>query len=248
MRRGTVVNLLLVAVLLVSLLAVVFVYQRGREYYLQLNATKLDPPGLGAYDTDALSDPEPGRIRVVFFGDSRARAWPAPPGLADIEFINRGIDNQTSAQILGRFDNHVRTASPQVVIVQACINDLKAIPLFPERRASIVADCMGNIEQIVSESEAQGADVILATIFPLGEVPLERKLFWSDDVADAIDEVNVYLFSLEKDGVVVMDTDSILADGRGVVRNEYSRDLLHLTEEGYDALNKELVRILKTLE
>ena len=79
-------------------------------------------------------------------------------------------------------------------------------------------------------------------------MPLERKLFWSADVAAAIKEVNASMYSLEGENVIVFDTVPILANEKGVVQPEYSRDLLHLTEAGYNALNEELVRILATLE
>jgi lysophospholipase L1-like esterase len=43
-------------------------------------------------------------------------------------FVNRGINTQTSAQVLGRFDKHVVPLHPNIVIVQVGINDLKTIP------------------------------------------------------------------------------------------------------------------------
>jgi lysophospholipase L1-like esterase len=161
------------------------------------------------------------------------------------EFYNRGIGNQTSAQVVARFQEHVTPLQPDLIIIQVGVNDLKTIPIFPERREEIVANCKANIEQLVNQSLELDAIVVLTTIFPLGEVPLERRLFWSEDVAVAIDEVNEFISSLKQEEVLVLNTGMVLADEEGEVRKAYSRDLLHLTETGYEALNEELVIVLR---
>ncbi len=236
---------LLVAVLLASVALNLFLYRQSRWYYLQLNETRLDPLGLGYYPIEAnqQSNTDPARKTVVFLGDSRAAEWPSP-ALDQFEFVNRGIGSQTTAQVSQRFDYHIRPLHPHIVIIQVGTNDLKTIPLFPEQRASIVADCKANIQRIVERSVNDGAQVILTTIFPLGQVPLERRPFWSDDVAIAIDDVNKYIASLKSEEVKVFDTGLILADGEGTVKSLYSKDFLHLNAQGYNALNAELIRTL----
>jgi len=221
----------------------------ARQYYLQLNSTRLDPLGLTVYkDTDQQIEINPQQTRVVFFGDPRAYSWTFPSGLDRFQFINRSIGAQTSAQAIERFDEHIVPLKPQIIIVQICINDLKTIPLFPNLKRDIIATCKTNLERIVSESLDLGATVILTTIFPLGEIPIERRIVWSDDVAVAIDDVNAYIYSLEGGNVIVFDTVPVLANEQGIVREEYSRDFLHLNKAGYVALNEKLVDILAVLE
>jgi hypothetical protein len=127
---------LLVAGLLISITLNLFLYTQGREYYLQLNETRLDPLGLSYYPS--VSDPKAltasRQTVVVFVGDSRAASWPPPANLEGFEFINRGIGAQTSAQTLHRFKAQVKPLQPHIVILQVGINDLKTIPLFPERK------------------------------------------------------------------------------------------------------------------
>jgi len=231
----------LLAVLAISLALNGFLFNRGRQYYLELNETRLDPLGLNYYPTA-----NPRRQTVVFFGDSRAASWPSPD-LECFEFVNRGIGSQTSAQVVQRFDYHVRPLQPQVVVVQVGINDLKTLPLFPERKALIVANCRKNIQKVVERAGDLGATVILTTVFPVGQVPIERRLFWSEDVALAIEEVNGYIVSLAGENVVIFDAFSVLADDSGMVRPEYSKDLLHLNAAGYEALNGELLSVLRGL-
>lgn len=242
------VVLVVLAVLLLGSIALnVFFFRRGQQYYLLLNAVKLDPVGLDWYGSNDMPR-DTGQRRVVFFGDSRAYSWPAIPELETCQFVNRGIGNETSAQALERFDAHVASLNPDVIAIQVGINDLKSIPLFPDQKDNLTADCKVNITAIVEKALKLDAQVIVTTIFPLGRVPLERRLFWSSDVAKAVDEVNTYLFTLAGENVVIFDTTSVLANEQGIVRDAYSQDLLHLTPDGYAALNKELMPILGNLQ
>ncbi len=222
-------------------------FNRGRGYYLQLNAVRLDPLGLSYYDIspEQRDSVNPDLTTVLFFGDSRAANWPAP-NTSQFEFVNRGIGAQTSKQTLLRFDHHVKPLQPQVIVVQVGINDMKTIPLFPEQGESIIADCKENIRQIALASNELGATVILSTIFPLGQVPIERRPFWSDDVAPAIEQVNDYIRSLEGERVLVFDAYAILVGDGGMINPEYSRDLLHLNSTGYEKLNAEFKHLLTT--
>ena len=245
-RFKFVILVLLTLLLAASLALNYYLFDRGLQYYMQLNGTRLDPLGLNFYPTSAnqrdLTDPN--RTTVVFFGDSRAANWPAPIGFDEIEFINRGLGAQTSTQVTQRFEYHLNPLQPQIIILQVGINDLKTIPLFPDQNERIVANCKANIQQIVAQSVASGVTVILTTIFPVGGVPFERKPLWSDDVAESVDEVNAYLRTLAAEKVIIFDAYSILADDDGRMKAEYSEDELHINGRGYEALNNELAAIL----
>jgi lysophospholipase L1-like esterase len=227
------------AVLTASLTFNYYLFLQAKAYYLELNGVHLDPLGLSAFPADAVDS---GRTRVVFFGDSRAASWPAPSD--QFQFINRGIAAQTTAQVAMRFDEHVRPLQPQILILQVGINDLKTIPLFPERKESIIANCKANIDRIVQEALDLGATVILTTIFPVGEVPIERSFFWSGDIALAVNDVNIYIASLASNRILVFDAYALLAGENGLMRPEYSRDELHINPTGYTVLNSALVDLL----
>jgi lysophospholipase L1-like esterase len=245
------VSLLVLLALSIVLNAILF--DRAKKYYLELNATRLDPLGLDYYpissdssETDQKPDDQSDRPRIVIFGDSRAFGW-IPPDVgeaSEYEFINRGIGSQTSAQVMQRFDLHVAPLNPDVVIIQVGINDLKTIPLFPNRQELIIANCKMNIKRIVEKSRAIGATVIVSTIFPSGAIPLERKPFWSEEIDQAIAQVNTYIASLAAEKVIVFDAFAILADERGQVPSAYTADALHLNEQGYAILNQKLKPIL----
>jgi hypothetical protein len=108
----------------------------------------------------------------------------------------------------------------------------------------IIRNCQTNIGQIVKNSLDTGAKVVVTTIFPLGTLPIERRPFWSDDVAIAINDVNDYIKTLAGDRVIVFDSSQVLANSQGIVDPKYSRDFLHINSEGYAALNKAIAGIL----
>jgi len=245
--RRFVLPLFALLALAASLAGNVRLYQQADQTYRRLSEVEIDPYGLKHphFPPDSPAGAAPGLPVVLFFGDSRALAWPAP-NISRCRYVNRGVGGQTTEQVRGRFDANVAPLSPRVVILQAGINDLKAIPLMPHRRDAIVSDCKANLHEIVKRAVDGGAIVIISTIFPTGEVPLERKLEWSPDVAKAVQEVNADLRGLASDRVIVFDAWKTLED-RGQLRAGYGLDTLHLSPSGYAALNGELEMILNTL-
>jgi lysophospholipase L1-like esterase len=240
-HKFKVVFIALSVLLLLSMTANIVLYERGKQYYLQLNASHLDPLGLSVFvDTPIAIQPP----LIVFFGDSRAAQWTVPRQVKNVTFINRGVGNQTTAQILGRFQVHVTPLHPQIIVIQAGINDLKTIPLFPDQKETITDNCKANLKQIVDLSLAAGAKVIVTTIFPLGKLPIERRPFWSDDVKFAIEDVNSFLETLASDQIIIFDTSKVLANSDEIVYPQYSQDFLHLNPAGYDALNEAIYKLL----
>lgn len=238
---------LLFLFLILSLFFNLILYVELRKYYTLLYALELDPLGLNYFqqDTNQFNTGQDLRT-VVFFGDSRAAQWP-DPALEGFRFINRGIGNQTSAQAASRFDEHIAPTKPDVIVLQLCINDLKTIPLFPGSRQQIVQNCESHLQQIVQDSLDQDSVVVISTIFPIGEVPFVRRLVWSDEIENSRQEVNDFIRSLSSERVIVLDAETILADDKGRIKQDYSFDTLHLNDAGYRVLNVELIEILDGL-
>lgn len=203
----------------------------------------IDPYGLNMYPSQPINR-DLNKPLVVFFGDSRAVAWPA---IADIpfEFINRGINGQTTDQVLGRLSAHIATLSPQIVVVQVGVNDLRDLATFPNESRNIVNNCKQNIQKIVDRlTQELKATVILTTIFPTSELSQSMGAYWPEEADRAIIEINQFIKSLKSDRVIILDAATLLADESGKVRPIYSRDILHLNNQGYIMLNAELLKIL----
>ncbi|MFW5432520.1 MAG: SGNH/GDSL hydrolase family protein [Methylophilaceae bacterium] len=211
------------------------IFNHGKNYYHSLNALRLDP--LELHKVDITNPPE--NLALVFYGDSRAQQWPEPDWLKG-RTLNIGIGGQTTEQILARFDHHLSPLSPKVVVVQAGMNDIKTIPLFPNQEAEIIARCKENLKKIVEQSQQQGIHVFITTIFPTGKLPLVRRPFWSDRVNFAMGDINQYIHSFASDSVTVIESKDVLAGKNGLIKPAFSYDFLHLTTAGYDKLNDSL--------
>jgi lysophospholipase L1-like esterase len=171
--------------------------------------------------------------------------WVSPTEPPDVQFVNRGVGNQTSAQVLARFEVEVPPLHPDVLVFEVGVNDLKAIPLFPGRRDEIVAGVESNFRELVRRSRALGARVILVTVFPIGQVDLAHRLEWSDEVRPSLADVNRFIETLAGDGVEVLPADRVLLGESGGIRPSYSLDMFHLAPPGYAALNEKLVPMLR---
>jgi len=245
-KKSYIPIIILLLLLLNSASLNIILFSKARHFYIINSTSKLDPLGIdhfsgakGSYESEGSSFK-----KIVFFGDSRSSDWTSPSDTEELIFINRGIYGQTTSQVAGRFDNHIVPLQPDTIVLQVGINDLKVIPLIPSLADKIITNCKRNILSIVNQSRHLGASVIITTVFPTGKIPLELRLLWSGNVSDAVIDVNNYIRSLKGPGVEVMDTAIILANEEGLVREEYSRDFLHLNTEGYQALNKELLKLL----
>ena len=83
------------------LFSVAINYQFYHKIFLGLHKEKLDPFGVQNYPL-VISDHEKNRINnnkkiLMFYGDSRAFAWPNLQGAVanDFYFVNRGVGGQT---------------------------------------------------------------------------------------------------------------------------------------------------------
>ncbi|MBK8988855.1 MAG: SGNH/GDSL hydrolase family protein [Chloroflexi bacterium] len=238
----------LLLLLVVSLSLNVILVKRFRHVYRELSRVTLNPLGLDQFRAaaDAGTEARDGRL-VLFYGDSRAAAWPVPPEVGAFVFVNRGLDGQTAVQSNLRYETHAAPVQPDVVVVQVGINDLRVIPALPAEQAAIVAATTGNIRQIVAKAAADGAVVVLTTIFPVQTPPLLERMYWSAEVETAVQTVNDALRTLAADNVIILDAHALLADDNGALRDEYAADYLHLNAAGYHRLNEALTTLLAEL-
>lgn len=237
------------ALLLASFGASAWLGQAALHNFAAMSEVRLDPIGAKFYEAERAHIRAPGAAdppSVVIFGDSRAVMWPTP-SVPGYRVINRGIGNQTTAQILLRFDVDVAPLRPAVVVLEGGVNDLKTLTEFPERRGAIVADCEANLARIVDKCRQLGATVVLMNVIGIGHVPMWRRTLWSSEIADAVREVNAFLPRLAGEKVLLVDVGPLLTNERGDIRPEYQWDYLHLSPAGYDALDRAVVPLLSAL-
>lgn len=211
--------------------------QHAVWYYLRLIQTHLEALRLSISNRD--------QPTIVFLGDSRARAWPAPSELSDFKFVNLGISLETSDQTKRRLNTHIPPLCPEIVVIQVGVNDLKPLFMSLDDRERIVSRARENIEQIAKRLANTETTVILTTIFPVWNgVQSARIPFWPPAVVQSIEEINHYICSLAFPNLIIIDAYSILVSERGFIKDRYARDHWHTNALGYRVLNEELVPLL----
>jgi lysophospholipase L1-like esterase len=215
------------ALLAASLLANVGLAFAGLELYRREQRVRLHP----ALEVPAARARTAQRVQVLFLGDSRMQEW---PDLRKDRFVtvNAGGGGETTAQILLRAGATLGAVQPELVVLQAGINDLKAIGALPDEARDIEARCLANLSALVELCRERGARVVLVPILPASRPGLVRRLVWSPEIEAARVRVNAALRQrfAGKAGVALLDEHVL------VVGDADYRDTLHFTPDAYRKL------------
>src|SRR5438309_7157538 len=139
---------------------------RVRELEREVEAARhrlMDWAGLTRYGSDdtEIPPPKPGENRVVFLGDDITEKWEGP-FFSGKPYINRGIEKQTTPQMLVRFQQDVVGLHPKVVVIQGGSNDLAGFT-GPATEVTIGQ----NLTSMTQLAKANGIRVVLASVTPV---------------------------------------------------------------------------------
>lgn len=179
-------------------------------------------------------------MKIVCLGDSIT--WGFPYGPQDswvamlqkqlqVEIINRGINGNTTSDMLARFDRHVLQEKPTHLILMGGINDVVCQDSF-----DLITH---NIRTMVEKALAAGITVILGTPtavdYPAWERILQRLRDWIHELAE---KYNLQVIDFHKafyDEASNLRTDLLLPDGGHPTRSGYQAiyDQIDLSIFGY---------------
>src|ERR1700734_1808774 len=118
----------------------------------------------------ALALPVTGESRVVFIGDSITDYWKLPDYFPGKPYINRGIDGQTTPEMLVRFRQDVIDLHPKVLVVLAGTNDIAGVT-GPARNEEIEA----NYASMAELARVHNIHVVFASLLPAHNYTEEAK-------------------------------------------------------------------------
>lgn len=177
----------------------------------------------GSEDTE-IRPPKPGENRVVFLGDQITESWsdffPGKP------YLNRGIANQTTPQMLIRFRQDVISLQPKVVIIQGGTNDLASVT-GPATEGTISE----NLQSMVELAKLHGIRVVLASVTPVCDCKGTKQtgLRPQGKIIGLNGSIKSYAAS---SGSVYLDYYAALADGRNF-KQDLTADGLVPNAAGY---------------
>ena len=177
----------------------------------------------------ALATPAAGENRVIFVGDSITDYWKLSDYFAGKPYINRGIDGQTTPQMLVRFRQDVIALHPKALVVLAGTNDIAGVT-GPARNEDIEA----NYASMAELAHAHGIRMVFASLLPVNNYTQDAKESFALRPRERILALNVWLRDYcANNGLPYLDYFSAMADEKGMLKKDLSDEGLHPNVAGY---------------
>jgi lysophospholipase L1-like esterase len=185
--------------------------------------------------------PSSGEKRIVFFGDSITEGWKIihPDFFIGKSYINRGINGQTTSQMLLRFRPDVIELKPKIVVVLAGGNDI-AGNTGPATSETII----GNLISMCELAKANNIKVVLCSILPAKDFPWKRGM----EPANKIEALNELILKYaETNNIPYVDYYSAMVNKQKGLKSIYSEDGVHPNKEGYRVMEPIVETIISNL-
>jgi lysophospholipase L1-like esterase len=207
-------------------------------------ARDADPDNLKRYaEADSKVLP-PGKLgRVVFLGDSIIDGWRLNEYFTGSDFINRGIDGQTTIQMLGRFMQDVVALHPKAVLIFGGIDDIARgiAPGAIEDHLTMMGDL----------AKVHGIKPLFASVLPVGDYHKDADPLFEmtrTHSSAAIQQVNRWLQDYcKRESFSYVDYYSAMADKAGQMPADLSDDGLHPNSKGYRVMSPVTLQVINRI-
>lgn len=190
----------------------------------------------------ALAPPVAGENRVVFLGDSITDYWKLADYFPGKPYINRGIDGQTTSQMLVRFQQDVIHLHPRVLIVLAGTNDIAGVT---GRTRDV--DLEANYGSMAELARAHHMAVVFASLLPVNNYTEDAKESYALRPGERILAINRWLRAYcDSNALVYLDYYSAMVDDKGMLKRELSDEGLHPNPAGYKIMAPLAEKAIKT--
>jgi lysophospholipase L1-like esterase len=182
----------------------------------------------------ALGPPKAKEKRVVFVGDSITDYWKLADYFAGKPYVvvNRGIDGQSTPQMLVRFRQDVIDLRPAVLVALAGTNDVAGVT-GPTRNEDIEA----NYASMAELARLHHIRVVFASLLPVNNYTDDAKESFALRPRERILALNTWLKDYcAKNGLVYLDYFSAMVDDKGMLKRELSDEGLHPNAAGYKVM------------
>jgi lysophospholipase L1-like esterase len=178
----------------------------------------------------ALAAPKANENRVIFLGDSITDYWKLVDYFPGKPYINRGIDGQTTSQMLVRFRQDVINLHPKLLVVLAGTNDVAGVTGRARNE-----DIEANYATMAELARLNGIRVVFASLLPVNNTSSEdAKESFALRPGERLMAINRWLKDYcGTNGLVYLDYYSALVDEKGMLKKELSDDGLHPNAAGY---------------
>lgn len=229
MNKGKFFRIILVLSIILNIATVAYI---GINYYINRKNGNIFKLNAYAWANSQLEALEPGENRVVFIGNSITENWVhlRYKFFKDNNYTCRGIGGQTSPLLLLRFRRDVIELKPNIVVINAGINDIaentgEYDPVFT----------MDNIKSMAQLAQINGIKVILTSVLPSSGYGWKGHI---RNITQKIKDLNVEIKAYaEENGYSYVDYySSMVNDEDKGMKDGYSFDSQHPSEKGYSVM------------
>lgn len=203
-----------------------------------------DWPNLKRYQEENAVLKISNKHRVVFIGDSITEGWlrERPEFFENKSYVNRGVDGQTTPQILLRFRQDVINLKPAAVVILAGINDIAG-----NTGSSTIQMIVDNIISMAELAKANNIKVIICSVLPAYHFYWKKGLEPAEKVIKLNKQLKTYAI---QNNLIYVDYFTHMANTSNGLKEELGRDGIHPNVSGYlimeplieEAISKALIQ------
>lgn len=229
--RNNIKKCILIVIVIISIILNTVLLSVISSQYSALNSEKNE-------HKEELKSLEKAYTNYLFLGDSITEYYDLGKYFPDMPVVNSGIAGDTTDDILNDMKGRVYDYNPSKVFLLIGTNDLR-----DEKSVDEVVD---NIKKIIEEIETnrKEAEIYLESIYPVNEEVNKKvvELRNNPDINEINDKIKKYA---EEKNITYIDLHEKLINEEGLLEKKYTKDGLHLNEEGYEVVTEELMKYLK---
>ena len=179
---------------------------------------------------------------IVFLGDSITYQYDIEKFYSKRNVVNSGINGNTTQNILDDMKNRVYRYNPSHVILLIGINDLN--------NGESIDKIVGNIEEIIKDIKIKlpKTKIYLESVYPINNTDdkkIDHEMVGKRSNED-IKKINKELKKVsKKEKVKYINMYSNLVDDDGNLNLDYTKEGLHINDDGYDIITFEINKLLK---
>lgn len=175
---------------------------------------------------------------IVFLGDSITDYWDLKKYFPDNHVVNSGIAGNITDDILDDMENRAYKYNPSKLFLLIGTNDF-----IKDRTNKEIED---NIEKIIKEIKENRPDtkIYLESIYPINDSDddkINMAMVNTKRKNSRIKEVNEKLKEIAKnEKVTYIDIYDKLTDDKGLLKLDYTKEGLHISDKGYEVIANEI--------
>ncbi len=183
---------------------------------------------------------------VVFIGDSITNHWDLPDTIGVYRVIKRGVDGETTSDMMARFETDVFQARPDKVFILGGINDIQtAYRADPQGLEAQLQKTARNIAIMTKWALKSDIEPVLCSVLPVGG---NYSTLPPDEINAAVRKLNQFIEELARaEQVPYLNLGQVLSHpDRPLLKEEYFRpDGLHISPPGYGDLTNAVSNFLQ---